>query len=88
MKRVLINLLDNAIDATDGKGEIVLDLNYKKEEEIVKVEVADNGKGIQPDHKMRLFEPYFSTCLSPTSKASSLCVGTVKIISSSPAKAE
>ncbi|MBC8457694.1 MAG: PAS domain S-box protein, partial [Deltaproteobacteria bacterium] len=61
MKRVLINLLDNAIDATDGKGEVVLDLNYKKEEEIVKIEVADNGKGIQPDHKMRLFEPYFST---------------------------
>jgi len=61
MKRVLINLLDNAIDATDGKGEVVLDLNYTKEEEIVKIEVADNGKGIQPDHKMRLFEPYFST---------------------------
>jgi two-component system nitrogen regulation sensor histidine kinase NtrY len=61
MKRVLINLLDNAIDATDGKGEIVLDLNYKKEEEIVKIEVADNGKGIQPDHKIKLFEPYFST---------------------------
>jgi two-component system nitrogen regulation sensor histidine kinase NtrY len=61
MKRVLINLLDNAIDATDGKGEVVLDINYTKEEEIVKIEVADNGKGIQPDHKMRLFEPYFST---------------------------
>ena len=61
MKRVLINLLDNAIDATDGKGEIVLDIYYKKEDEIVRIEVADNGKGIQPDHKMRLFEPYFST---------------------------
>jgi two-component system nitrogen regulation sensor histidine kinase NtrY len=61
MKRVLINLLDNAIDATDGKGEIVLDTDYKKEEEIVRIEVADNGNGIQPDHKMRLFEPYFST---------------------------
>ncbi len=61
MKRVLINLLDNAIDATDGKGEIVLDTDYKKEDEIVRIEVADNGKGIQPDHKMQLFEPYFST---------------------------
>jgi two-component system nitrogen regulation sensor histidine kinase NtrY len=61
MKRVLINLLDNAIDATDGKGEIVLDIYYKKEDEIVRIEVADNGKGIQPDHKIRLFEPYFST---------------------------
>jgi two-component system nitrogen regulation sensor histidine kinase NtrY len=61
MKRVLINLLDNAIDATDGNGEIVLDIHYNKEDEIVRIEVADNGKGILPDHKIRLFEPYFST---------------------------
>ena len=29
--------------------------------QIVKIEVADNGKGIPPKHKARLFEPYFST---------------------------
>ena len=61
MKRVMINLLDNAIDAIDGKGEIVIDLTYEMEQEMVRIEVLDNGKGIPPDHKMRLFEPYFST---------------------------
>ena len=61
MKRVMINLLDNAIAAVDEKGEIVIDLFYDKEEESVRIEVADTGKGIPPDHKMRLFEPYFST---------------------------
>ena len=61
MKRVMINLLDNAIAAVDEKGEIVIDLFYDKEEELVRIEVADTGKGIPPDHKMRLFEPYFST---------------------------
>jgi len=61
IKRVMINLLDNAMDAIDGKGEIVIDLLYERDQEIVKIEVADNGKGIPPDDKMRLFEPYFST---------------------------
>ena len=61
MKRVMINLLDNALDAIDGKGEIVIDLFHDKEEERVRIEVADNGKGIPPEHKTRLFEPDFST---------------------------
>jgi two-component system nitrogen regulation sensor histidine kinase NtrY len=61
IKRVMINLLDNAIAAIDGDGEIFIDLSYNKEQEMVRIEVADNGKGIPPDHKMRLFEPYFST---------------------------
>lgn len=61
IKRVMINLLDNAIAAIDGNGEIVIDLEYDKELKIVRIGVTDNGKGIPSDHKMRLFEPYFST---------------------------
>jgi two-component system nitrogen regulation sensor histidine kinase NtrY len=61
IKRVMINLLDNALAAVDGDGEIIIDLKYIKELEIVRIVVADNGRGIPQDHKMRLFEPYFST---------------------------
>jgi len=61
IKRVMINLLDNALAAIDGDGEIVIILSYDMEQEMVRIEVADNGKGIPPEHKMRLFEPYFST---------------------------
>ena len=61
IKRALINLIDNAIEAINGEGEVVIDLNYDSVLQIVRVEVADNGKGISPEHKMRLFEPYFST---------------------------
>lgn len=61
MKRAMINLLDNAMDAIEGAGEIRVDLFYDKGDEKARVEVSDNGKGIPPEHKMRLFEPYFST---------------------------
>jgi two-component system nitrogen regulation sensor histidine kinase NtrY len=61
IKRVMINLLDNALGAIDGDGVIEIGLSLDEEKEVVKIEVADNGKGIPREHKMRLFEPYFST---------------------------
>jgi len=61
MKRVMINLLDNAIEAIDNEGEVVIGLDYDKVLRIVRIEVADNGRGISPENKVRLFEPYFST---------------------------
>jgi len=45
MKRVMINLLDNALDAIDGKGQISIGLSYDQDQQIVLIEVADNGKG-------------------------------------------
>jgi len=50
MKRALINILDNAIDAIDGEGEVSIALSHKKEEGMVNIEVADTGRGIHPDH--------------------------------------
>ncbi len=61
IKRMMINLLDNAIEAVGGKGEVLLELGYDEELQIVRVEVADQGKGIPPENRERLFEPYFST---------------------------
>jgi len=61
MKRVMINLLDNSIAAIEGEGEIAIILSFDKVLQMVRIEVVDNGKGISPDHKSRLFEPYFST---------------------------
>jgi two-component system nitrogen regulation sensor histidine kinase NtrY len=61
IKRVMINLLDNAIAAIEDKGEIIVDLSYIESQELARIEVSDNGKGIAPELKMRIFEPYFST---------------------------
>lgn len=61
IKRVLINLFDNAIAAIDKEGKIIITLSFERESQMVKVEVADNGRGIPAANKPRLFEPYFST---------------------------
>jgi two-component system nitrogen regulation sensor histidine kinase NtrY len=61
IKRVLINLLDNAVAAVDGNGEIKLATSYDRDRAVVTLEVADNGYGLTPEIKNRIFEPYFST---------------------------
>ena len=61
MKRVMINLLDNAIEAMEGRGAVVIDLGYDSVLKMVRIEVADDGPGIDSRNKARLFEPYFST---------------------------
>ncbi len=66
MKRVLVNLLDNAVAACRmvgdrGQGRIEVVTRYLHPQGIVRLEVADNGYGIAPEVKARIFEPYFST---------------------------
>ncbi len=61
MKQAFINLIDNAVYAVDKKGLILIDVSYDEILKIVRIEIADNGKGISDKEKTRLFEPYFST---------------------------
>ena len=66
IKRVLINLLDNAVAALDGEGEINIESIYHPDLKMATFIVADTGHGISPEDKPRLFEPYFSTKKSGT----------------------
>jgi two-component system nitrogen regulation sensor histidine kinase NtrY len=66
IKRVMINLLDNAVAAITGKGKITVTLFYDKASRLVRIEVIDTGVGIPDNDKERLFEPYFSTKRSGT----------------------
>jgi len=61
MKRALVNIIDNAIDAIDGAGKIEINLRFDRSSDRVIIEVVDNGRGIPPEYKGRVFEPYFST---------------------------
>ncbi|MBI4209394.1 MAG: HAMP domain-containing protein [Deltaproteobacteria bacterium] len=62
--RVLINLLENAVAAMEGAGKIALGTSFSLDS--VRLEVRDTGAGIDPIHRDRIFEPYFSTKVSGT----------------------
>jgi len=61
IKRVFINLIDNAIDAMNKKGTIVIRTRLDQAQRRVLVEVNDTGPGIPREDKDKLFLPYFST---------------------------
>jgi len=61
MRRVFINLFDNAIDAMNKQGEIIIHASYDKLQNHLRIEVADSGPGISEEDKEKLFLPYFST---------------------------
>lgn len=69
IKRVMINLLDNAVEAVsalNGAGKIEIRTSCDRKFRKARVEVADNGLGILPKDKVKIFEPYFSTKKSGT----------------------
>jgi signal transduction histidine kinase len=59
LNQVWTNLIDNAVDAMNGKGE--LSIRTARELDRVLVEIADNGPGIPPEIVDRIFEPFFTT---------------------------
>ena len=59
LNQVWTNIIDNAISAMDGKGEISLK-TYHDEDGVV-IEIADNGPGIPPDKQTKVFDPFFTT---------------------------
>ncbi len=65
LKRAVINMLDNAVAACDSQperpGEIEIVTRHGSAREVVYLEIADNGCGMSPEVKHRVFEPYFST---------------------------
>ncbi len=61
IRRVLINLLDNAMDAAEQHAPIVLVTRYDPFLRIAVLEVVDEGSGISKDMRERIFEPYTST---------------------------
>jgi len=59
LNQVWTNIIDNAIDAMSGKGE--LRVRTYRDDGCVVVEIGDNGPGISPEIKPHIFEPFFTT---------------------------
>jgi signal transduction histidine kinase len=59
LNQVFMNILTNAVQAIDGKGEIRIRTEQNGGEVIVSI--SDNGSGISPENLRRIFEPGFTT---------------------------
>jgi signal transduction histidine kinase len=58
MQQIIINLLNNARHALDGKGKIAIHL-YEKDEERICIDVLDSGRGIPKHEQQYVFEPFY-----------------------------
>jgi two-component system nitrogen regulation sensor histidine kinase NtrY len=61
IRRVIINLVDNAVEAMERKGRIVVETERDQANNVVRIVVADNGPGIPAAEREKLFLPYYST---------------------------
>jgi len=59
LNQVWTNIIDNAVDAMNGKGEIIL-RTYQDDSHVI-VEIIDNGPGIPKEIQSRIYEPFFTT---------------------------
>jgi two-component system nitrogen regulation sensor histidine kinase NtrY len=91
MKRVLINIFDNAIEAMNKKGKIRVQAFFEKKQQQVNIEISDTGPGISLEDKTKLFLPYFSTKKKSTGLGLSIASqiirehsGTIRVENNSP----
>jgi len=63
MHRVLINLIENALKATEDSGEGTVTVSTKVLEDlgVVEISVSDEGIGVPEEYRERIFEPYYTT---------------------------
>jgi len=63
LKRVFVNLIDNAVHATENQSTstIIVKTEYQEQHRVARIFVTDNGPGIPARDRQRVFEPYFST---------------------------
>ncbi|OPX20505.1 MAG: hypothetical protein BZ151_03575 [Desulfobacca sp. 4484_104] len=59
IKQVLINLIKNAIEATEGQGHVLISTWFQDEH--LHLSVQDDGKGIQSEILRDIFDPFFTT---------------------------
>ena len=61
LQQVLVNLVNNALDAMQDSSDAVIDIHISADDEHVEVEVRDYGQGIRQDDINAIFDPFFTT---------------------------
>ena len=61
LQQVFLNLMNNAIDAIGKDGEINITTRYISRNNMLAIEIADNGPGIPKENLGKIFDPFFTT---------------------------
>jgi len=61
IQQAIINLILNAIEATEAGGSISIGTDYNRRRRLVDVEISDTGRGIREDDLGKIFDPFFTT---------------------------
>jgi two-component system sensor histidine kinase AauS len=61
LEQILVNLITNALDAMSGQADCQLWLSGRADGGVYRMQVRDNGPGIDPENRVHLFEPFFTT---------------------------
>ena len=61
IQQVVLNLVRNSLDALDGRGSGAITVATERGGDVVEVAVSDNGPGLPPEVRERVFEPFVST---------------------------
>jgi signal transduction histidine kinase len=61
LNQVWTNVIDNAIDAMEGKEKGKLTIRTEKDQDYARISIIDNGPGIPEEFQSRIFDPFFTT---------------------------
>ncbi len=75
IEQVMINLSQNAIEATDPGGKVFFKTRLGSKEGTIEIVVSDTGKGIPKEDVRKIFEPFFTTKESGTGLGMSITLG-------------
>ncbi|MFH1029299.1 MAG: ATP-binding protein, partial [Pseudomonadota bacterium] len=78
LRQVFTNLIVNGLQAMEGRGILTVDAALDENGKQVSVTVVDNGPGISPEYREKLFTPFFSTKSGGTGLGLAISYGIVK----------
>lgn len=78
MNRLFTNLITNAIEACNGHGHCVVEVNEDLRDGNAIIEIQDNGEGISPEMQPKIFTPNFTTKTSGTGLGLAMCKSIVE----------
>jgi len=78
MRQVILNIVLNAAEAMNGKGELTISSSIERQNRVIRLAIHDNGPGIPDEVKSRIFEPFFTTKSTGTGLGLSIAYGIVE----------